>query len=146
MTGERFFLDTAFIQAILNRRDHYHTHAKAFLPRIRAASEVWVTEAVLVEVGNALGALDRQAAAHFIRQCYSTPNLHVVSLDRELFLRALLLYQSREDKTWGLTDCISFTVMTEQDLHEAITTDTHYIQAGYRALLLEARSARRSPV
>ena len=51
MTGERFLLDTVFIQALLNKRDSYHRQASAFLPRVRSAAEVWITEAVLVEVG-----------------------------------------------------------------------------------------------
>ncbi len=53
MSGSRLLLDTVFIQALLNQRDQYHDQAKAFLPRVRAAKEVWVTEAVLIEVGNA---------------------------------------------------------------------------------------------
>ena len=31
MTGERFLLDTAFVQALLNRHDQYHEQAKALL-------------------------------------------------------------------------------------------------------------------
>lgn len=61
MNGERLLLDTVFVQALLNRRDEYHAQAEAILPRVRAAAEVWVTEAVLVEVGNALSALNRTA-------------------------------------------------------------------------------------
>jgi len=137
MTADRWLLDTAFAQALLNRRDQYHARAVALLPRVRAAAEVWITEAVLVEIGNALSAAGREAAARFITQCYHTPNLQVVSVDTELLARALDLYQSRPDKTWGLTDCISFVVMEEQRLTEAVTTDTHFVQAGYRALMLE---------
>ena len=59
MTGERIFLDTVFIQALLNVRDQYHLKAKIVLPHIRNAVEVWVTEAVLIEVGNALSAFNR---------------------------------------------------------------------------------------
>ena len=54
MTAERIFLDTAFVQALLNRRDQYHSKVKSLMGRVREASEIWVTEAVLVEVGNAL--------------------------------------------------------------------------------------------
>ncbi|WP_243458546.1 hypothetical protein [Nostoc sp. UIC 10630] len=38
MSDERLFLDTVFIQALLNKRDQYHHQAKAFLPRVRAAT------------------------------------------------------------------------------------------------------------
>jgi hypothetical protein len=68
VSGDRLFLDTVFIQALLNKGDQYHLLAKAFLPRVRVASMVWVTEAVLVEVGNALSAINRPGAVQFIQQ------------------------------------------------------------------------------
>jgi len=77
MSDERLFLDTVFIQALLNKRDQYYVQARVFLPRMRVAASVWVTEAVLVEVGNALSAVNRPAAVQFIQQCYNTANLQV---------------------------------------------------------------------
>lgn len=91
MSAERLLLDTVFVQALLNRRDQYHAQAKGLLPRIRAAREVWITEAVLVEVGNALSAFNRGAAVQFIDQCYRTANVRVVSVDTPLLSRALQL-------------------------------------------------------
>lgn len=137
MSSSRLLLDTVFVQALLNQRDQYHAQAKAFLPRVRAAKEVWVTEAVLIEVGNALSTVNRMAVVQFIEQCYRTPNLRVVTVDTPLLTRALQLYSERPDKTWGLTDCISFVIVQEQGLTDAVTADSHFIQAGYRALLLE---------
>lgn len=137
MSSSRLLLDTVFIQALLNRRDQYHAQAKAFLPQVRVALEVWVTEAVLIEVGNALSAVNRTAAVQFIEQCYHTPNLRVVTVDPLLLTSALQLYHERPDKTWGLTDCISFVVVQEQGLTDAVTADEHFVQAGYRALLRE---------
>ncbi|BAC90370.1 type II toxin-antitoxin system VapC family toxin [Gloeobacter violaceus] len=136
MNTKRLLLDTVFIQALLNRRDQYHFQSRAAFPMVREALEVWVTQAVLTEVGNALSGIDRSAAVQFIEQCYQTVNVRVVSVDRALLMRALRLYGSRQDKTWGLTDCISFAVMQEQGLLEALTADEHFVQAGYRALLL----------
>jgi predicted nucleic acid-binding protein len=46
-------------------------------------------------------------------------------------------YESRTDKEWGLIDCVSFVVMQDNHLTQALTTDTHLKQAGFRALLLE---------
>jgi predicted nucleic acid-binding protein len=114
VNGDRLFLDTAFIQALLNRRDQHHARALELWPRVRSAREVWVTEAVLVEVGNALSSFHREGATRFIRLCYETRNIHVVGVDRGLLSRALELYEGRQDKTWGLTDCISFVVMSDQ--------------------------------
>jgi hypothetical protein len=41
------------------------------------------------------------------------------------------------DKDWGLTDCISFVVMKDTKMTEALTTDHHFEQAGFKALLLD---------
>lgn len=138
MSDDRVFLDTFFIQALLNHRDRHHLEAKGLFPRIRAAREVWITEAIMVEVGNALSAINRAGATEFIRLCYRTSNIHVVSIDTPLLNRALTLYDSRPDKTWGLTDCLSFVVMDDQGLTDAATADRHFRQAGFRPLLSES--------
>jgi uncharacterized protein len=132
---EKIFLDTAFVQALLNRRDEYHDGARRLFPRVVAATEVVVTEAVLVEVGNALSGLARTAAAQFIRSCYDSPNITIIPVDPELFQRALDLFSERSDKEWGLTDCISFVVMRERKLQLAATRDHHFEQAGFTPLL-----------
>jgi len=137
MKAKRLFLDTAYVLALLNPNDIYHKKAKALLPSIHLAQEVWITEAVLIEIGNALARSNRSAAVAFINSCYTTPNINVVSMDSLLLQRAIELYNNREDKEWGLTDCISFIVMEDHGLMEALTTDEHFQQAGFQALLLE---------
>jgi hypothetical protein len=42
---------------------------------------------------------------------------------------------SRPDKDWSLIDCISFVVMEEEGIQEALTADQHFEQAGFTALL-----------
>jgi predicted nucleic acid-binding protein len=133
----RFFLDTAYVQALLNIKDQYHVTAETLFVRVRNAREVWVTVAVLIEIGNALARSYRKEASTFIKSCYTTPNMRIISVDVDLFQRAIELYQSRMDKTWGMTDCISFIVMQDQNLTDALTTDEHFQQAGFRALLRE---------
>ena len=70
MNRDRIFLDTVFIQAILNPQDQYHQKAIQLFPCLKEAREVWVTEAIFMEVGNALSRYDRLKVAAFIRQCY----------------------------------------------------------------------------
>ena len=137
MNVSRFFLDTAYVLALLNPNDIYHKQAKVLLPLIRNAQEVWITEAILVEIGNALARSNRSLAVAFINSCYITPNVKVVLVDSALLKRAIDFYQVREDKEWGLTDCISFIVMEDNGLTEALTTDEHFLQAGFQTLLRE---------
>jgi len=52
-----------------------------------------------------------------------------------LFERGVGLFRQRPDKEWSLTDCISFVVMRDASLTEALTGDHHFEQAGFSALL-----------
>jgi len=36
-----------------------------------------------------------------------------------------------------LTDCVSFTLMRDRGITEAATADEHFVQAGFRALLID---------
>jgi uncharacterized protein len=142
MSDERLFLNTSFIQALINRRDQYHERAKRMFPRVRDARLVMLTEAILIEVGNALSRFDRTAAAEFLDSCLSQRaathgNLTIIPVDTALLSRGLGLYRSTPDKEWGLTDCISFVVMRDHRLVDAVTADRHFTQAGFRAMMLE---------
>ena len=52
-----------------------------------------------------------------------------------LYQKAFQLFCNRPDKDWGLIDCVSFIVMREKRLSEALTADEHFEQAGFIALL-----------
>ena len=131
-------LDTAYIQALLSHRDAYHDSALHLFPEIASAHEVWITEAVLIESANALSRINRQGIAEFTRAAYEEPNIRIVPVDSALLRRGLELYDARADKAWNLTDCISFLVMEDEGLREAVTTDHHFGQAGFRALMIDS--------
>jgi hypothetical protein len=59
----------------------------------------------------------------------------MIPATQELFDRGVALYESRPDKEWSLTDCISFVVMADHGITEALTGDRHFEQAGFVALL-----------
>lgn len=134
MSPDRPLLDATFVAGYLNPRDQYHAEAVKRLPQVKAASEVVITEAVLVEVGNLLHATQhRLRAAEFIGNCYVTDNITVVPLDTDLLIRALAFYRQHTDKSWGLTDCISFVIMRDRGVTIAVTADSDFQQAGFRA-------------
>ena len=96
-----------------------------------------ITEAVLTQIGNTLSRLRwRSAAVSTIEDLQNDPDIEVVSVSSELFDRATRLYSSRMDKEWGLTDCISFVVMNDMEITDMLTTDYHFRQAGFQALLI----------
>ena len=70
-----------------------------------------------------------------MEKVYHTTNTKVALLERKLMNKAIRLYRERHDKEWGLTDCISFVLMAEHGLQEALTSDHHFEQAGFKILL-----------
>lgn len=133
------FLDTAYIYALVNTRDQWHRQAVQWQRKLTLEQRTLVTtELILVEIADGLAAVKfRTQAAQIIKTLQSSPFVQVVPSSTRLLNDALELYRQRADKDWGLTDCASFITMGERELSEALTTDEHFQQAGFRALLRE---------
>jgi uncharacterized protein len=131
------FLDTSFAIALSSVTDQNHARAVELANQIESNSTRLVTtQAILLEIGNALAKQRYRASAIELLESLETdPNIEVVSLTNDLYRLALNLFKQREDKEWGLVDCISFIVMQDRGITDALTADTHFQQAGFRALL-----------
>ena len=89
-----------------------------------------------METGNGLAeTANRSMFAAFVRRFRAAQDVEVVPATMEWFDRGLELYETRPDKEWSLTDCISFLVMRERGVTDALTNDHHFEQAGFRVLL-----------
>lgn len=139
----KVFLDTAYVNALVNTRDQWHEAAVRWQQKLAAHKHhLLTTEFVLTEIAEGLATVKfRTHATRVITALQASPLVEIIPASSQLFTAALALYQSRTDKDWGLTDCASFVVMQERNLSEALTTDDHFRQAGFRALLLEEASA-----
>lgn len=58
----------------------------------------------------------------------------IIPPDEKLWNRGMELYRSRPDKAWSLTDCLSFQIMWDHGITDALTGDHHFGQAGFNAL------------
>jgi len=128
------FADTNFLVALLNPRDQWHLVAKEVAGALDES--VVTTMWVLVELGDALSVgSNRNLFLEFVDQLSEQPEWETVRASPDWFARGLELFRSRKDKDWSLTDCISFAVMKQRDITEALTHDHHFEQAGFRILL-----------
>ena len=128
------FADTSFYVALLNSADDRHQEAKAWGESYFGA--VVVTEYVLIELGNFFCRQDnRSLFVEFLPSLLADPDTIIVPAATDLFQRGFSLYANRPDKDWSLTDCVSFVVMKQRKLTEALTTDHHFRQAGFKVLM-----------
>lgn len=133
----KIFLDTSFTIALINDKDQHHEKAREILPTY-SRDYLVTTDAVLLEIGNALAKDYKSESLEIIKTLRSSNKTEVVEINSVLFEKGLQLYEKFHDKNWGLVDCISFVVMKENGITDALTGDRHFAQAGFRALLLDS--------
>ncbi len=139
MMKSEVFLDTGYAIALSVESDEYHETAEKIAEQLEAEqTRLITTRAILLEIGNALSKQRyRKSAIELLEAIESDPTVEIVPLSEELYTQALELFRKRPDKEWGLVDCVSIIVMQEYGLKEALTTDKHFEQAGFQALLRE---------
>jgi predicted nucleic acid-binding protein len=97
---------------------------------------VLTTAWIIVELGDALcERRQRPRFAAVLQAMRADADCEIVAPTSELLDSGLDLFHSYRDKSWSLTDCISFVVMRQRGITEALTGDHHFEQAGFVALL-----------
>lgn len=131
------FADTGYWVALLNPGDNLHQKAIRLEQTLHPVHIV-TSEMVLTEVLNDFskrGEYLRDIVTDFIRSLRSHPNLTIVPQTSQQFEKAFALYTQRKDKQWSHTDCVSFNIMEENSIFEALAYDKHFAQAGFTALM-----------
>ena len=133
------FLDTSFAIALTVPGDAFHAIAVQWAEKLRKERALLVTtQGILAEIGDSFSRPPhRVVGSKLLFSLQRDPQVLVLAVDDSIFTQACHLFADRVDKTWGLTDCISFSIMSERGITSALTTDRHFKQAGFRALLRE---------
>lgn len=133
----KVFVDTLYFVALINKNDQWRSksiEAKARLSDVRFVT----TEMVLIEVLNFLseyGETLRKQVSLFVRDVLEDVEFDVVAYSETTLLNGLELYETRLDKGYSLTDCISMNVCREMGIQEILTHDRHFEQEGFSILL-----------
>ncbi len=131
------FVDTHHFVARINPKDQWHMAAKAVAPKLENIHLV-TTESVLIELMNYLAEYPpsmRQAVANLTRKVLDNSWVETIPHTREALLAGLELYESRLDKGYSLTDCISMSAMRERHITDVLTHDNHFTQEVFNVLL-----------
>ncbi len=90
-----------------------------------------------MEVGNALSgvARGRDRFLTLTERIGQQRSVTFVPASHDLFAGGIERYRQRVYKNWSVTYCISFVVMEEHGLTDALTADHHFEQGGFTILL-----------
>ena len=117
------FADTSFYVALTSERDSLHPRAAEFLTEYPGG--ILTTKYVVLEVANFLRRTTvRQVFTDLMAVIRTDGRTTIPPLSDESFHRGELLFAARKDKDGSLTDCISFVVMQEQGITEALPPTT----------------------
>lgn len=128
------FADSYYYLALVNRNDAAHKHAVELsnTARPRTITTAWV----ITELADAMAHSSQRGTFLALLEALETdPGVTIVAPSKDLYDAGLSLYARRPDKDWSLTDCISFVVMEQLGLKDALTADRHFQQAGFKTLL-----------
>ena len=133
------FVDTGGWAALFVSGERGHSTAVQLYQQLRSEGRRFVTtNYVLVELVALFSSplrLPRATQFHYIDSIRASKILEIVHVSAELDTAAFSFLKARPDKEWSLVDAVSFLVMQERGITEALATDHHFEQAGFIRLV-----------
>jgi predicted nucleic acid-binding protein len=131
---ESLFLDSSFVIALVFRADQYHAQAGATWAKATGARRSFLTTTFILDEAvtflNKRG--EHELAVEIGNLLLASPAIDMVDVGLGLVKQAWEYFVRHQDKTYSLTDCISFVVMKQQAISEALCFDVHFTQAGFQ--------------
>jgi uncharacterized protein len=130
------FIDAGYLIALEAADDQNHDaalrHWRGFL---QSLPPLVTTSYVFDEVVTFFNSRRRNAKAVEIgNSLLRSSAVEFVHVDEQLFYEGWQFFQRHRDKSYSLTDCVSFVLMERRGIREALTFDRHFAQAGFNKL------------
>lgn len=115
-------LDTSGLMCLFDRDERRYGDAKMFfdVASFRISHNYVLAE--FVALANARG-VPRKLALNFVSNLQDVPLVEVVYVEESLHREALTFLQEHLYKTYSLCDAVSFLLMRQLGIKEALTTD-----------------------
>ena len=136
MANEVFF-DTSGFFTLMDERNSLHEKAVKWLRSRRGQVRPVTTEWVVGETCTLLVARKRpHLVAKFLDYLDRSAALLLTNPDDTLLCSAKAMIRRQAEQGYSFVDCLSFCLMSERRIAEALTTDAHFRKAGFTALLV----------
>lgn len=131
-----FFLDTSYLLALELADEQYHDQALNHWQNLtQSRFQLVTTSYVFDEIVTFFNSRNHHDRALDVgNRLLNSNRINLIQVDESLFFLGWQYFQQHSDKSYSLTDCISFVVMTEQNITTALSFDRHFNQAGFQKL------------
>lgn len=134
MTNDWLFLDTSGLMCLIDDDDFRHQKATEHFKKAKFLLTTNYVLAEFVPLAH-VRKLKRENALNFLKTFVLLPRLESIWIAEDYHNQAMNLLVNRLDKTYSLCDAVSFVIMRERGISEALTTDKHFQQEGFIKLL-----------
>ncbi|HIK17896.1 MAG TPA: type II toxin-antitoxin system VapC family toxin [Leptolyngbyaceae cyanobacterium M33_DOE_097] len=131
-------LDTSGLLCYIHQNELQHQEAVQLLNK---ASKKSLTHSYILAELIALAWIrrfPRPAVLAFVMDLLDNPDIETIWVEEKTHREAMQLLIERQDKTYSLCDAVSFVLMRQRGMTEALTTDRHFEQEGFVKLLQSA--------
>lgn len=127
------FLDANYVIALeVSDDQHHHDARQHWTKLLQSPLSLVTTSYVLDEVVTFLNNRRQHSKAVSVgNNLLTASSIQMIHVDEALFYEGWQYFEQHEDKTFSLTDCVSFVLMKRLGIAEALTFDKHFVQAGF---------------
>jgi uncharacterized protein len=135
--GREVLVDSSGLYALADRRDSSHARAKKCVAKLlHSGAGLILTDYILDEACTlAKVRAGGNAALRLLDIVERSRAFQMFWVGIERFEAAKAFFRKYADHGYSFTDCTSFVLMQERRLRDALTTDGHFVEAGFRTLL-----------
>lgn len=136
---KQIFVDAGALVALADSRDQSYQKVHDFFTKIYNPSTMSLitTDFVLDEFLTIVRCRDKQSIDKLMKfmKALFVSDIELVGIGKDLFADALKIMATFDDQYFSCTDCVSFMVMKDLKIMDALTTDKHFIIAGFNNFL-----------
>ncbi len=135
--GREVLVDSSGLYALADRRDFSHARAEKCVAKLLdSGAGLILTDYILDEACTlAKVRAGGNAALRLLDIVERSRAFQMFWVGIERFEAAKAFFRKYADHGYSFTDCTSFVLMQERRLRDALTTDRHFAEAGFRILL-----------
>lgn len=138
MANPEVFVDTSGLYALVEKNDAHHTRARRAVEKLlRAGRKLVLTDYIVDETTTLAKARSgKRVAMRLLDLLEQSAGIRIEWIGSSRFEETKTFFRKHADHGYSFTDCTSFVVMNELELTQALTTDKHFPEAGFEALLV----------